>query len=86
MIKLHVQSREYTGVGSYTNFSETNSLQELSDGTLGLKGMISMPELKNGLGAVLFSEKGRPKILEIFTYGDEHWDETFEGFVISDYQ
>ncbi len=82
--RLHVPSREFTGVGSYTNFKIAPSLHEprLGDQQLGLDGHIAVPHVPNGMGAVLMCTDGCPAILETFTYGDDHWDGTFDGFLI----
>ena len=80
--KLHVLSREFTGVGSYTNFDCPDSEPELGEKSLGLNALISMPNVKNGMGAVLFCEKGKPKCLETYTHGNEHWDGIYDGFSI----
>jgi hypothetical protein len=42
----------------------------------------SVPGLVNGMGALLFCRSGRPKCLETYTFGGEHWDGTFVGFSI----
>ena len=80
--QLHVLSREYTGVGSYTNFSPDVASPELPDGYLALDASVSMPGVPNGLGAHLACEAGRPTFLEIYTYGNELWAGDFSGYVI----
>jgi len=80
--KLHVLSREFTGVGSYTNFDCPDSEPELGEQSIGLSVLITMPNVPNGMGAVLFCEKGKPKCLETYTFGNEHWDGVYEGFSI----
>jgi hypothetical protein len=79
---LHVLSREFTGVGSFTNFTCEDSGSEESEQQFGMNGLIVMPGVPNGMGAVLFCRGGRPKCLETFTYGDNHWDGEFDGFSI----
>ncbi len=79
--QLHVLSREFTGVCSYTNFRSQESASELADHDLGLEEHIEMPNVPNGMGAVLFCENGMPKFLETFTYGD-FWDGLFDGYTI----
>lgn len=79
---LHVLSREFTGVGSFTNFRCDESGSEVGKQQFGLNAVISMPNVPNGMGAVLFCEGGRPKLLETFTYGDDHWDGSYDGFSI----
>ena len=77
--QLHVLNREYTGVGSFTNF-DTDA--EEWDRDISLNAMISMPNIPNGLGAVLFCQGDRPKCLEIYAFGDDRWDGLFDGFSI----
>jgi hypothetical protein len=80
----HVLSREFTGVGSYTNFKcEINDAQA-SEHRVGLDDRIVMPNVQNGMGAVLFCQGDRPKCLETYRFGDELWDGVFEGFVIQE--
>ena len=80
--KLHVLSREFTGVGCYTNFRCDESTPDLGDRDVGLDANISMPNVPMGLCAVLSCENGKPKVLEICSYGKDHWDGVFEGFAI----
>ncbi|MCU7886638.1 MAG: hypothetical protein KZQ82_20815 [Candidatus Thiodiazotropha sp. (ex Lucinoma annulata)] len=80
--KLHVLSREFTGVGSYINLDCPDSEPELGEKSIGLNALISMPNVPNGMGAVLFCENSKPKCLEIYTFGNEHWDGVYEGFSI----
>ena len=84
--RLHVLSREFTGVGSYTNFRSDPSLREseLGDQQLSLDGLITIPHVPNGMGAVLMCTGGCPATLEAFTSGDDHWDGTFSGFSIEE--
>jgi hypothetical protein len=79
-----VLSREFTGVGSFTRFGSESSQRdpELGDQQLGLDGIIVVPSVPNGMGAVLVCTDGRPTMLETFTYGDELWDGTFANFSI----
>jgi hypothetical protein len=79
---LHVLSREFTGVGSYTNFKCENNGAQAYEHRVGLDDLIVMPNVQNGMGAVLFCQGDRPKCLETYTFGDELWDGVFEGFVI----
>jgi len=79
---LHVLSREFTGVGSFTTFRCEQAVQELGDAKVGLNASIAVPQLSTGLGSVLHCEKGKPKCLEIYSYDPEPWDGTFDGFSI----
>lgn len=80
--QLHVLSREYTGVGGYTNFVNGNSSAGSSDQQIGLDDMITMPGVPSGMGAVLFCTGGYPRCLEVFTFGDDRWDGVYDGFAI----
>lgn len=80
--QLHVLSREFTGAGSYTTFAASQPTPDLPDGYLSLDGLVTVPGVPNGLGAVLACEAGCPKCLEIYTYGDELWDGDSDGFLI----
>lgn len=78
--QLHVLSREYTGVGAYTNFLIGDSSSDAVEQRIGLDELITMPGVPNGMGAVLFCRGGRPQCLEVFTFGDDRWDGVFDGF------
>jgi hypothetical protein len=81
--RLHVLSREFTGVGSYTNFRIPEANAQETRTHLALDALIIMPNVENGMGAVLFCRGGRPECLEIVTFGDALWDGVFEGFSIA---
>jgi hypothetical protein len=81
--KLHVLSREFTGVGSYTKLLAQGSAPELGSKPISLKSVITVPGIKHGMDAVLFCKDGKPETLEIVTFGNEMWDGTYEGFSIS---
>ncbi len=78
---LHVLSREFTGVGSYTKFLCDETVKG-DDWNVTLESMIVVPGVKNGMGAVLFGRGNHPKVLETFTYGDDHWDGVYDGFTV----
>ena len=80
---LRVLSRKFTGVGCFTDFQGEDTCFKLGDQSFAFDGLIIMPGVPNGLGAILFCEYGKPKMLEIHTYGDEHWEGDFEGFSIN---
>ncbi len=79
---LIVLSREFTGVGSFTKFKCDESTSSTPERQVGLDGLIRMPGVPNGLGAVLFYIGEQLKCLEVYTYGDEHWDGAYDGFSI----
>ena len=80
---LHVLSREFTGVGSYTKFKCAEAVGDAAAEQLGLDGLIVMPNVQNGMGAMLFCRGGQSMCRETYTYGSELWDGLFEGFSIS---
>ena len=54
MRNLHVLSREFTGAGSYTNFKCKDVSAQVAEQRIGLDDLIVMPNVQNGMGAVLF--------------------------------
>jgi hypothetical protein len=84
--KIRVLSREFTGVGSYTNFQCPDTAPDLGDRKISLEALISMPNVPHGMGAILFCENGKPTCLEIFVYGDGNWDGLYEGYSIEETQ
>jgi hypothetical protein len=48
-----------------------------------LNAAIVMPGVPNGLGAILFSTGRHPNVLEIYTYGEDHSDGLYDGFVFA---
>jgi len=79
---LHVLSREFTGVGSFTEFASEQSSADAPEEQVSLDGLIKKPGVPNGMGAVLFCKGGRPRLLEVFTYGNDHWEGVYDGFAI----
>jgi hypothetical protein len=79
---LHVLSRKFTGVGSFTNFLCHGSAEVKWDRTVDLDATIVMPGVPNGLGAVLFCTGRHPNMLEIYTYGSERWEGLYDGFAL----
>jgi hypothetical protein len=77
--RIRVQSRKFTGVGSYTDFLCDESGER---DVVGLKAHIVMPGVPSGMGAVLFRHGQQPSCLETYTYGDEFWTGAFEGFSV----
>jgi hypothetical protein len=80
--QLHVLSREFTGVGSFTNFACEDASADTSEHQVSLDALIEMPGVPNGMGAVLFCKGDRPKCLEVFTYGNDPWEGVYDGFTI----
>lgn len=76
---LHVLSRKFTGVGSFTQFlcdaDESEQKWHVS-----LSALVTVPDVPNGLGATLFCRGGQPDFLEVYTYGEDRWDGIYDGF------
>lgn len=81
---LHVLSREFAGVGSYTTFMSPAAVQGLDGTPIHLPIPINMPGVRHGMGAVLFFKEGRPDTLETYTFGNEKWNGAYDGFSIPD--
>jgi hypothetical protein len=79
---LQVLSREFTGVGSFTKFLCGGSGEIKWDRDLHLGTVVSMPGVPSGLAAILFCTGSHPNFLEVCSFGEEHWDGVYEGFVI----
>lgn len=80
--QLHVLSRQFTGVGSFTNFKCDAANDRKRH--VGFDGLIHMPTVPNGMGAVLFCRGDRPECLEVYTFGNEHWDGVYDGYSIEE--
>jgi hypothetical protein len=80
--RLHVLSREYTGVGSYTTFKLPDASVKEPKRRASLDALIKMPGVPNGMGAVLLLSGNDPECLEVYTYGSDLWDGVHEGFSI----
>jgi hypothetical protein len=78
---IRASSRHFTGAGSYTDFDCPPGGESAH---IGLDALINMPSVPNGMGAVLFMKGGHPRCLEVYTYGGESWDGSYEGFSIED--
>jgi hypothetical protein len=78
MRHLRVLSRTFTGVGSFTKFIYKGLEGKSDEQQLGFDGLIIMPNVPNGMGAILFCRGGQPKSLETYTFGNESWDGVFE--------
>lgn len=80
---LSVSSRKTTGAGSYTDFESNSASVGIPDGHFTLESLISMPGISNGMGATLFVKGGCVTFLEIYVFGGQYWDGTFNGFSLS---
>jgi hypothetical protein len=81
---LHVLSRVFTGVGSFTHFRREAGAEGGARRTVGLDAVIRIPSVASGLGALLFCRGAQPLLLELYTFGHERWDGTYDGFRIED--
>jgi hypothetical protein len=81
--RLHVLSREFTGVGSFTSFRCDASEAIETTAPLELEAEIRLPGVAHGMGALLFFEGDQPSMLELYTYG-ELWDGVYAGFSIEE--
>jgi hypothetical protein len=77
---LTVISREITGAGSYTTFATPEPSPTEWRDHVGLDVLVEVPGVPNGLGAVLWLNDGLPLCLEIYTYGEDAWNGSFDGF------
>ena len=67
ILKRNVLGREFTGVGSYTNFAALpETVFRLSESPISLTSRILMPGVANGMGAMLFFEASRSLVLETY--------------------
>ena len=82
--ELVVSSREFTGVGMFTNFASHHAeVSNAYDCPLALDCHISMPGVQNGLGALLFFNVHGIAFLEIFSYGNDAWAGNWEGYSLA---
>jgi hypothetical protein len=77
---LRVSERKFTGCGSYTDFETASAAINIPNDDFTLDALISMPDIKNGMGATLFVKDNYISFLEIYVFGGEPWDGTFENF------
>ena len=80
VVSLKVVSREITGAGSYTTFATPSPPPDVWHDRIGLDALIEVPGVANGLGAVLWMNGGLPLCLEIYTYGGDSWDGSYQGY------
>ena len=80
---LRVRSREFTGVGCFTNFDKASAdVPGARERQIGFDSAIRVPGVTSGLGAVLSCLENQPLCLELYTYGDELWGGLYDGFSI----
>jgi hypothetical protein len=76
LAKLTVKDREYTGVGSFTEFEVPDDVTKVTDKQAGSDRLlygsvyISSPDLEHGGGCILYIENGVMDCLECYAYGD----------------
>lgn len=80
-----VESREYTGVGIYVNFSLPETIKGV-DEQLGVKARFcfgdvgAKVDVQQEVGFLLWVIKGKLAFLEGYTYGDEKWPSTIAEY------
>lgn len=80
---LKVKNREYTGVGSYSNFEYTKPVDESTINTiLSSKKRLLISGLKTELSYVLDITNGKINYLEIVTNNNEEWNGKTESFTL----
>ena len=80
---LRVLKRQITGAGSYTELACPATSAIVADGHVGIEGLINVPGVEKGMGAVLFFKAGSPTLLEIYTFGGDSWSGSTTGFSFS---
>jgi hypothetical protein len=74
-ISARVISREFSGVGFFTNFEVPNTASAVQPPNFAAGNVdIQMENVNYGVGCVLFIQDGRLSMLEGYTYG-EPWPE-----------
>jgi hypothetical protein len=77
-----VSSRDYSGVGFFTNFAIPQGApvrRELGDAELGGVGA-EIGGIEHGAGFILFIRDGAISLLEGYTHGDAKWPENIREF------
>lgn len=79
---LKIKNREFTGVGSYSNFlySKKIKFDNVIDTAISSNKSLIIPCLKNELSYELAITNGMINYLEIVTNGNEEWNGDFESF------
>ena len=80
-----VESREFTGVGFFTNFNIIPGILPLANSKNFVFGDINatIEGTKNSLGFILFVRDGYISMLEGYTYGSDKWPDNYSNLVIS---
>jgi hypothetical protein len=68
---LGVISRNVSSAGFFTRFSSTNADFDTAVTTRYSDIIVNLPQLKSGLGTLLFIDQGRVTALEAYTFGEE---------------
>jgi len=76
-----VAKREWSGAGGFVTFARNGAQFEPSNLELDAQADIQLPNLRHGLGALLFVRGGKADWLELFTYDEEWWGDA-SGFRI----
>ena len=79
---LRVSKRENTGAGRYTTLADGYE-QALADGEYSAQGrMIELLGVRNGLGFVVDVTNSRVNHIEPFTFGNDEWNGSENGWKI----
>ena len=86
---ISVRSRDLTGVGMYVNFDDSSPPEVLSErlsekDVFASNHIVEIDTLKNGLGFALYAKDGKLDFLELFTYGMELWDGSYNSISFSE--
>jgi hypothetical protein len=81
---VDVTSREFTGVGFFTNLSlPANAPVRRDISSTAVTGVgATIPQLEHGAGFVLFVRDGIASMLEGYTYGDAAWPDSVTEFSV----
>ena len=82
---LYVSSRDYTGVGSYSNFEYTEDIspEDVSDSHLSSQRELTIEGLKYELSYEIAITNGKIHYLEIVINGDKFWNGEFKNFKLT---
>jgi hypothetical protein len=79
---LRVLNREYTGIGTFTNFAQSPAAVCMPDCLVELNGTVEVLGLAHGLSASLTIQTGHIQYLEIVSFAGESWSGAHAEFTI----
>lgn len=80
--RLHVLSREFTGVGSFTSFVGSDPESGSTRRVFSLDALVRIAGGQHLLGVVLFCLGDRLDCLEVFSMDGSPWDGVYDRFSI----